>query len=81
MEPKVLPEIDLAACDGCGRCLAACQHGALGVRSGKAMLLEPDLCRYDGNCELACPTNAIRVPYSIVFGEDLPGYVQPRHIS
>ncbi len=70
MEPKIFPEIDAALCDGCGKCLPACMSGALGVRAGKATLIRPDLCRYDGNCELVCPTDAIRVAYVIVFRED-----------
>jgi MinD superfamily P-loop ATPase len=70
MEMVILPEIDARLCDGCGKCLPACRLGALGLRAGKASLLRPDLCQYDGACELICPQNAIRVPYQIVFRPD-----------
>jgi ferredoxin len=81
MEPKIFPEIDAALCDGCGRCLPACLSGALGVRAGKAALINPDLCRYDGSCELVCPTNAIRVPYAIGFRDDPARAAQTAPVS
>jgi ferredoxin len=81
MEPKILPEIDAASCDGCGQCLPACSSGALGLQAGKAALIRPDLCRYDGNCELVCPTDAIRVPYAIVFRAEPAGAAQHRPLS
>ncbi len=68
METQFLPEIDLTRCDGCGRCVEACPSGALGMQGGVARLAQPDLCRWDAECELACPHEAIRVPYLIVFG-------------
>jgi NAD-dependent dihydropyrimidine dehydrogenase PreA subunit len=72
VEPRVWPAIDAHLCDGCGKCLAACASNALGLSAGKAILARPDQCRYDGNCELACPKGAIRVPYTITFGDDVP---------
>jgi NAD-dependent dihydropyrimidine dehydrogenase PreA subunit len=65
---RILPEIDLATCNGCGDCLAACEAGALALANEKVMLARPDLCEYDGNCEPACPTGAIALPYAIVLG-------------
>ncbi len=64
---KILPEIDPVACNGCGECLPTCEAGALGLANGKAVLARPDLCEYDGNCEAACPTDAIALPYAVVF--------------
>ena len=69
MDPLILPEIEPALCDGCGKCLPACPSGALGLQAGKAALLRPALCHYDGNCELLCPTDAIRIPFAIVYPE------------
>ncbi len=65
------PEIDISRCDGCGLCVPACTSGALGLEAGKAVLLRPDLCRWDSACELACPRDAIHVPYLVVFGSDV----------
>ncbi len=71
MDQTCSPEIDMTRCDGCGRCVVACSSGALGLEGGKAALVRPDLCRWDSECELACPRNAIRVPYLVVFGRDV----------
>ena len=62
----ILPEIDLAACDGCGDCLLACETGALGFVDHKAVLARPEQCQYDGNCEPACPVGAISLAYVVV---------------
>ena len=66
MNNEILPEIDLAHCDGCGDCISACDVGALSLVEGKAILSRPDLCEYDGGCEPACPAGAISLPYLIV---------------
>jgi|YNPNPStandDraft_1061719.scaffolds.fasta_scaffold02190_1 NAD-dependent dihydropyrimidine dehydrogenase PreA subunit len=63
----ILPEIDPALCNGCGECVAACQSHALALVAGKAVLVRPDLCQYDGGCEPVCPQGAIQLPYLIVF--------------
>jgi ferredoxin len=66
---QILPTIDIMLCDGCGQCVSVCPSGALGMAGDRAALARPDLCAYDGACELACPRGAISVPYAIVFGD------------
>ena len=63
---EILPEIDLAACDGCGDCLLACETGALALVDDKVVVARPEQCQYDGNCEPACPAGAISLPYVVV---------------
>jgi NAD-dependent dihydropyrimidine dehydrogenase PreA subunit len=65
---RILPEIDLTTCNGCGDCLTACETGALALADEKAVLARPDLCEYDGSCEPACPAGAIALPYVVVLG-------------
>jgi MinD superfamily P-loop ATPase len=62
----ILPEIDLALCDGCGACVPACRPGALAVVNGKAALVQPKRCEYDGSCEPVCPHGAISLPYLVI---------------
>ena len=62
----ILPEIDLTLCNGCGECVPACEPRALAMVNGKAALVSPERCEYDGNCEPVCPTGAISLPYSII---------------
>jgi NAD-dependent dihydropyrimidine dehydrogenase PreA subunit len=68
MSTHVLPEIDLAACTGCGDCVVVCDAGALALVDGKAVLAHPDRCEYDGRCEPICPADAIQLPYIVVLG-------------
>lgn len=72
MSHDIVPEINQAACTGCGACLDVCQPQALALVAGKAVLARPDLCEYDAGCEPICPEGAIQLPYLIVF-DDLPG--------
>jgi NAD-dependent dihydropyrimidine dehydrogenase PreA subunit len=67
MSATLLPLIDTARCDGCGRCVTHCTAGALAMANGKAVLAHPALCNYDAACEDACPLDAIALPYQVVF--------------
>lgn len=54
-----VPEVDEAACDGCGRCSQLCEFGAI-VSYGAKALTFPELCHGCGGCRLVCPRHAIR---------------------
>ena len=68
MVMTLLPEIDTAACTGCGDCVMVCPTGALAMAGGMAVMAHPALCIYDGECEPVCSVAAIQVPYLIVLG-------------
>ena len=63
---KIMPEIDLAKCNGCGVCVERCPTGALAMREGQVFMARPDLCSYCATCEDVCPTEAIALPYQIL---------------
>ena len=44
-------------CSGCGRCIEACDHGAVSG-SGRELSLDPTKCVFCGACVEACPTGA-----------------------
>ena len=64
-----LPEVDGAACNGCGRCLDACPVEALGLvsaheprrRAARTAQLREDRCLGCGVCVRACPKGALRL--------------------
>ncbi len=48
-------------CVGCGHCVEACQQNALGLRDGKAVVLDQSLCVRCGYCAKACKEFCIKV--------------------
>lgn len=56
---RTIIQIDAEKCVGCGLCVNACHQGAIGLRDGKAVLLEENHCDGLGRCLPVCPTNAI----------------------
>jgi Ni,Fe-hydrogenase III small subunit/NAD-dependent dihydropyrimidine dehydrogenase PreA subunit len=52
------PEIDPAACDGCGACQNACPSGAIGLEGG--LSLDLGRCLFCTHCAAACPRGAVR---------------------
>jgi len=54
----MIPEIDIEACTGCGRCGEVCQYHAIAV-VGQKVLVFPELCHGCGSCTLNCPEGAI----------------------
>jgi MinD superfamily P-loop ATPase len=64
-----LPQIDEALCNGCGLCLTVCDCGGLVLVGHVIKIVHSAECSYCANCELVCPTGAIRCPYEIVIQE------------
>ena len=68
------PQIDAAACIGCGTCVAACPEGdVLGIVMGKAVVINGSRCIGHGLCGEACPVGAIKVGLGdITKRDDIP---------
>lgn len=77
-EPVSLhPVVDLNACIGTGACIAACpEKDILGIRDGKATIINASRCIGHGACFHACPTEAI----SLHIGTEKRGVELP-HVS
>ena len=60
-EPVSLhPVVDVNRCIQTGACVSACpEHDILGIRNGKATIINASQCIGHGACFLACPTEAI----------------------
>jgi len=65
----VVPEIDRDRCTGCGRCVVECPGRAVGLVSGRAVILRPEDCSYCTDCETICPSAAIRCAFEIVLAD------------
>jgi MinD superfamily P-loop ATPase len=55
---RLIPQVDLAKCTGCGRCAQVCQFHAI-VVLGENTLVFQELCHGCGSCSLECPEKAI----------------------
>ncbi|MEQ1722737.1 MAG: NAD(P)-binding domain-containing protein [Pseudobdellovibrio sp.] len=75
-EPLTLhPEINESLCSGCAACTRVCPEGdILKMVNHKATLVSPTKCVGHGECERACPMEAI----TLVFGTKTRGMDIPR---
>jgi MinD superfamily P-loop ATPase len=53
-----VPEVNMALCDGCGRCGELCQYSAILCLPGQVLTFE-ELCHSCGGCMAICPPGAI----------------------
>jgi thioredoxin reductase (NADPH) len=70
---EALPTIDAERCTGCECCVLCCPTQALAMVEGKAVLVHPDRCDFDGRCESVCPVDAVELPYRIVLAQPAEG--------
>lgn len=71
------PVVDESRCIQTGACIAACpEHDILGIRNGKATIINASQCIGHGACFHACPTEAI----SLRLGTEKRGLDLP-HVS
>ena len=70
---KLLPEIDLDACRGCGKCVKACPSASLEMEWFHAVLVRPGDCTSQGNCVDACPHGGIEMQWMAATGDPEAG--------
>jgi len=63
---RVLPEIDMRLCTGCGLCVERCPTHAVEMSGARPAIVRPEECAYCGLCEEMCPVGAIALAYEIV---------------
>lgn len=62
---RLVPTVNQALCNGCGKCAQLCQFNALAALGSKTLVF-PELCHSCGGCIRICPAGAItEVPLAI----------------
>lgn len=71
--PSLHPVVDLNVCIGSGACVRACPEKAMGIISGKGVLINPTSCIGHGACAPSCPVGAIKLVFGTAKrGMDIP---------
>jgi thioredoxin reductase/NAD-dependent dihydropyrimidine dehydrogenase PreA subunit len=71
--PSLHPVVDLNICMGSSACVKACPEKAMGIISGKGVLINPTHCIGHGVCAPACPVGAIKLVFGTAKrGIDIP---------
>ena len=60
MDRRVSTQIDMARCDGCGRCIQVCPSRTISLEKGKAVVSGDQSLSCD-HCSATCPSEAVRV--------------------
>jgi thioredoxin reductase (NADPH) len=73
---SIYPLIDMNRCIKSGACITACpEHDIIGIKDGRAAVINALLCVGHGACLKACPVEAITLMIGTEkFGVDLPVY-------
>ena len=56
---RKVARIDHELCDGCGQCLSVCNFWAIGIRDGRAFIINEKYCAGLGSCISECKNMAI----------------------
>jgi NAD-dependent dihydropyrimidine dehydrogenase PreA subunit len=62
-----IPEINPLRCIGCELCVRLCPNHVLDMVDDLPVIANPEACTYSALCEENCPTQAISLPFEIVF--------------
>src|SRR5512132_1685392 len=60
---KWMPVINEDKCSGCGLCVNACGPACLGMDSGLAVLILPEVCGSEEHCIGVCADDAIQMAW------------------
>ena len=67
---KIMPELNIELCDGCGLCVVACHGGGIIKDKDKVIIVESENCDFCAVCEAVCPHSAIHCYFAILSKKD-----------